>query len=273
MPNRYAKNVKKAFCGTVICRLLRPRKIQVYCTGTAKSGTNSIAALLGNQLRACHEPESEKLIDKIFDIAAGGVEKRQLQRFLVRRDRRLWLEVDSSQLNVFFINELVTLFPDAKFILTIRNPYSWLDSFINHQLSREASHNWIKLRNFRFRPDVHSHAKEESILKDRGLYALDGYLSYWEYHNRTVLDAVPIGRLLVVRTDEITRNAENIGRFVGGSSSNLDVEKSHSFKAKRKFGVVDQIDQMYLDEKIMEHCGDLMKKFFPEIQSRGDAFV
>lgn len=245
---------------------MTPRKTHIYCTGTAKSGTHSIVALLSNQLRSAVEPESDKLIDLVFDIATGHIDDTELSSYLLKRDRRLWLEVDSSQLNFFFLSKLVELFPDAKFILTIRDPYSWLDSFINHQLARGGSDKWIKLRNFRFRPDIYTHQQGELILKEKGLYALDGYLSYWGYHNRTVIDTVPEDRLLIVRTDKITEHAEEIAAFVGLSSSNLRKEASHAFKAKAKFGLLDQIDQTYLEHKIKEHCGDLIALFFPEIQ-------
>jgi hypothetical protein len=169
------------------------------------------------------------------------------------------------------LSKLVSLFPDAKFILTIRDPYSWLDSFINHQLARGCSDKWLKLRNYRFRPDKYTHQQGEFILKEKGLYTLDGYLSYWAHHNRTVIDTVPADRLLIVRTDKITERAEEIAAFVGMSSRNLRKEKSHAFRAKEKFGLLDQIDQAYLEHKVKEHCGDLVVRFFPEIRSKEGA--
>lgn len=247
---------------------MTPRKTHIYSTGTAKSGTHSIVALLGNQLRSAIEPESDKVIDLIFDVVAGHIDDTEFSHYLLERDQRLWLELDSSQLNFFLLSKLIRLFPEAKFILTIRNPYSWLDSFINHQLTHGGSDKWIKLRNFRFRPDIYTHQQEELILKEKGLYTLDGYLSYWGYHNRTVINTVPADRLLIVRTDKIPERAEEIAAFVGISSSNLRKEASHAFKAIAKFGLLDQIDQAYLEDKINKHCGDLIAEFFPEIQTK-----
>jgi hypothetical protein len=249
----------------------KARKAHIYCTGTAKSGTHSIEALFGSQLRSAHEPESEKVIDIILDIATGRVDDAELGRYLLKRDRRLWLDIDSSQLNFFLLSKLVELFPDAKFILTIRDPYSWLDSFVNHQLARKASDKWFKLRDLRFRPDIYIHQQQELILKEKGLYTLDGYLSYWRYHNLSVIDTVPKDRLFIVRTDKITEQAEEVAVFASISRSNLRIDKSHVFKAMAKFGLLDKIDQEYLECKVKEHCGNLMAQFFPEIQSKKDA--
>ncbi len=58
--------------------------------------------------------------------------------------------------------------------------------------------------------------------------------------------------------------------FAGISSDNLQIDKSHAFKAKAKFGLLDQIDEEYLEYKIKEYCGDFIAQFFPEIQSKKD---
>lgn len=268
MLHRIADKVERTFGATPLHRLMSPRKTHLYCIGSAKSGTHSIAAMFDGQLRSAHEPESDEVIDLILDNEAGLVGDAELNRFLLKRDRRLWLDVDSSQLNFFFIRKLVELFPDAKFVLTIRDPYSWLDSFMDHQLARGGTDTWIKLRNHRFRPDLHTHQEGESVLKENGLYTLDGYLSYWTHHNRTVIESVPPDRLLIVRTDKITESAEKIAAFAGVPASYLKREESHAFKAKRKFGLIGHIDQAYLEQKVKMHCGDLIARFFPEIQSR-----
>ena len=258
-----AKNrLKEDFHNTFLFRLINPRKTHLYCIGTAKSGTHSIAAIFGNQLRSAHEPESEEVIDTILNIAAGKINNQELRQYILKRDQRLWLDIDSSQLNFFLLNELVKLFPQAKFILTIRHPYPWLDSFINHQLARGGSLKWQQLRDLRFRPDIYPYSPEEKVLKDMGLYSLDGYLSYWVNHNLTVLGTVPKDRLLVIRTEKITECTEKILDFAGISKRNFSTNNSHTFKAKAQFNVLDKLDKKYLQTKIAEHCQELIKLFF-----------
>jgi hypothetical protein len=251
----------------IVKRAIKYRKFHIYCVGTAKSGTHSIAHMFDNKLCVGHEPEGDELLDVVFDTLAGSLSETELNRYLLARDRRLWLEVDSSQLNYFFLVGLVELFPDAKFILTIRDPYSWLDSFLNHQLARGGGPKWVKLRDIRFQPDVYVHQQGEQILKEKGLYTLDGYFSYWARHNHTVLETVPEDRLLVVRTDMISDRVDDIAAFAGVETNDIQRERTHAFKAKEKFGLLDRLDQQYLESKVNQYCADLVARFFPEIQS------
>lgn len=270
MLHQAANKLKRSFTSTVLFRLMNSRKAHLYCVGTAKSGTHSIKAIFADQLRSYHEPESDRLIDIILDRAAGRIDDAALRRYVLKRDRRLWLDVDSSQLSFFLLDELVDLFPDARFILTIRNPYAWLDSFINHQLACGCSNKWSLMRDFRFRPDKNTHLRGELILKKKGLYTLDGYLSYWAHHNRTVIDSVPEDRLLIVRTDKISVYLQEMADFAGVYTNNLKPENSHVFRAKAKFNILDRVDSEFLKYKMKEHCSDLIARFFPEIQTKKD---
>ena len=222
--------------------------------------------LLGGYWRSAHEPESDETIDVILAHAAGRMNDSEVDHYLLLRDRRLSLELDSSQLNIFLLHKLVQLFPTAKFILTIRDPYTWLDSFINHQLTHRASDQWLALRDFRFRPDVYVHQPEEMVLKDHGLYTIDGYLSYWGWHNRKAIAVVPEDQLLIVRTDQIGERLDEIASFTSVPKARLLQEKSHSFKAQKKFGLLDKVNRQFVEDKIAEHCGGLVARFFPEFR-------
>ena len=251
---------------TILFRLTHPRKTHLYGVGTGKSGTHSLAAIFSDSLRVAHEPERFKLINVILATAAGRLKDEQLRRNLLKRDRRLWLEVDSSQLNFFLLDKLLALFPDAKFILTIRDPYAWLDSTINHQLGLGRSEKWIQLHDLRYRPDLHAHTRLEDPLKEKGLYSLDGYLAYWANHIRTVINSVSKDRLLVIRTDQLSDSMSEIAKFAGVPRSSLNEARSHTFKAHRKFHVLRELDQTYLADKLAQHCGELLGQFFPEMQ-------
>jgi len=129
----------------------------------------------------------------------------------------------------------------------------------------------VRLRDFRFRATELEHPSEEIALERKGLYTLDGYLSYWAAHNRNVLVTVPDNRLLVVRTDHLTQRVPDIARFAGVSVSSTDREKSHAFKAKQKFDVLSEIESGYLEQKVLLHCHELLDAYFPEIRSAADA--
>lgn len=245
-----------------------PRRTRLYCVGAAKSGTKSIADCFRQSLRSAHEPDSEQTIDMILSVAKGTRPRDTLREYVRQRDQRLSLEVDSSQLNYFILDELIALFPDARFVLTIRDPYSWLDSFINHQLNRPTSPRWTRLRDLRFRARELRHPAEEDSLRQRGLYTLDGYLSYWNTHNQNVFSSVAAEKCLVVRTDEISQRVGEIARFAGLDPDTADRTSAHSNKAETKHGLLSELEAEYLASKVQEHCGTLMQQFFPEIPAR-----
>jgi Sulfotransferase domain len=248
----------------------KPRRVQLYCVGTAKSGTHSVASMFASQLRSSHEAESDYFIDLIIAANDGKASRQRLASVLRARDRRLWLEVDSSQLNYFVVDLLVELFDHAKFILTIRDCYSWLDSLINHQLARRVSRSWQRMRDLRFQSRL-LHPPEEASLQQRGLYTLDGYLSYWATHNRRVIEIVPPDRLLIVRTHEISKDAPRIANFARLPIETADGEKSHTFPARARFNVLAEIDADHLERKVHEHCRTIMAAYFPQIRCVSDA--
>lgn len=254
-------------------RLSYSRKCRLYCVGAAKTGTHSIDTMFDDTVKSRHEADDEEVIRKILEISAGHISAADLLSFIRQRDKRLCLDVDSSQLNFFLLDQLLQEFPDALFLLTIRDCYSWLNSFIDDSLRRQPSGNWIKLREHRFRSGTLAHPTQEQALKEKGLYTLDGYLSYWASHNNQVLAKVPEDRLLIVRTEEITKKAFEIAGFAGLPRYCVQPHHSHAFRNPEKFHVLREIPEDYLEAKVREHCGPLMARFFPEIRSISDAGV
>jgi hypothetical protein len=261
---------KRAVRGRVLTLMPSLRTHQVYGVGTGKSGTHSIASMFQFQLHVAHEPAVEELINHIVGVETGSIDRSSTDQFLLERDRRLGLELDSSGLNHWVAGRLVKIFPHSKFILTIREPLSWLDSVINHQLARQdtdawrSSVAWRKYREFRYRLDLHPHPPEEVALKERNLYSLDGYFSGWAQANRMVLDHVPPDRLFVVRTDRISATCDEIAAFIGVPKRPEHKLKSHSFKASKKFGVLELIDPDHLQRRMAAHCRDLVDRFFTD---------
>lgn len=245
---------------------LYPRRFHAYSVGAAKSGTHSIAGILATKYRSVHEARNNRLIRTIASARSGHISADTLQRVLRQRDRLLWLEMDSSQLNYFILEHLLQEFPNARFVLTIREPLAWLDSLINHQLSRPIPPLWKLVQDWRFGAKEAPLPKEKVLVK-HNLYSLDGYLSYWALHNQRVLDLVPPDRLLIIRTDHISDSGPQLARFLGISPDTLDLTQTHLYQAKQKFRVLDDIDKSYLFAKVQLHCSALLEQFFPESHS------
>ena len=255
----------------------RSLKFKAYGVGLFKTGTASLYALFIENYRTYHEAEARFLIQKILAFEEGKITREQLIQSVKKRDRRLGLEMDSSSINGHIIDILATEFNTAKFILTIRDCYSWLDSIFNHYIFISKRYQkWSKWQYWRGQHFIHwesfiyqahlKHAKPEQILADHGLYTLDGYLSYWAKHTNQVLTAVPSERLLIIKTLDFNQSISQIEDFLEITSGSLPRNtKINVRKAKDKYNLLSQIDRSFVEEKINLYCRELMDKFFPEV--------
>lgn len=265
------KEVKR-FHKRIFAPLLYRRKMQAYCLGHGKTGTVSMAGLFEKNYRSIHEPESKELIQFVLQSSSGNYSAKQKEKYVRERDKNLWFEFDSSVLNVFILDQLVESFPNAKFILTIRDCYSWLDSTINYHGSGYLPPFWMELMQWWFRPMDFSFSAEDSILQENNLFPVECYLSSWATHNRTVLDKVPSSRLLVVKTPEIGKRIPEIASFLGVPQASLDKKRSHLYKSDRKLNLLSQLDKDFVEKKVEMHCRELMRAYFPEIRTINDVF-
>lgn len=244
--------VQKLLPHLPLYRRVKPRSFHAFCIGAAKTGTHSLSAMFERHYRAAHEPSSEKLISLLLQKRDGTSDPVHLHGQLAKHDQQLWLEMNASQINGHFAAEWAALFPEARFILTVREPKSWLRSITNHQLARPLSSKlWHEFRRLRFVTDE-GHSAEEAPLAEQHLFTLDGYLGYWQWHNQTVLESVPADRLLIIPTMEIGQRLGEIAAFLGISAETLT--NAHAYRAKAQFDVIDRIDPDYLQSKIDNYC-------------------
>ena len=168
---------------------------------------------------------------------------------------------------------LLCEFPEARFVLTIRDCYSWLNSTLNHSLRYRnvSAPQRAKARDLVFNRGGFVHTPEEQILREGGFYTLDGYFSGWAAHNEQVLAQVPPDRLLVVRTDQIRQRAHEIADFAGLPRRVVRLHRTHEFQNPAKHDLIRQLDRDFLERKVEQHCRPLITQFFPEIKSLDDA--
>jgi len=249
---------------------VRPRRFHAFGIGGPKTGTHSLAGVF-SRYRAWHEPLIEHFMQIIMARATGTLSDSAARDHLRQLDRRMWLEFNASYVNSFLCDLLLDEHPHAKFVVTIRDCYSWLDSMFNHLIGR--AHGELQLQFHRWYLDSlspGSHHRGERVLEQRGIWPLDVWLRAWSLHNTRILELIPSDRLLVVRTQDIRRDIPRLANFLGIPADTLDARRSHEYKAQAKFGLLSQIDQDYLHACVAERCADLMTKFFPEIQRLSD---
>ena len=260
----------------VFIRLTYRRKCRLYLAGHGKSGTTSVAGLFNRTVVTRHEPMQSEMMQALIDIHKGRIDRADLRALVLKRDKEYCADVNSAGLNACFVDILLEEFPDALFLLTMRDPYSWMDSVLNQTMNlvtlQEGKRRTLQreLRECDLDPHQLKHPPEEQSLEVEGLPTLDSLLAYWNKRNQTVLSTVPEHRLLIVRTRDITRRAYEIADFAGLPRSSIRLSRSHQHKAPRKHHLLDGIDRKYLDMKVQEHCGSLMKQYFPEIGSMDD---
>ena len=118
----------------------------------SKTGTHSLADLFATNFRFGHEVGSHRLVALADEFYRSPQPQPRIMRELLIKELVHGLEMDSNVLNAYFVREISALFPDAKFILTVRDPQSWLSSIVNHMLSKETTAAWEQFRTTRFGP-------------------------------------------------------------------------------------------------------------------------
>jgi hypothetical protein len=242
---------------------LLPRKprIEVFGLGLGRTGTTSLAAMFSPAYRSAHEAQADRMRLLCAGVVHGEVELAVVQRELRRRRRTLRLEVDVAGFLSPVAPELRDEFPRARFILTIRDCFSWLRSFLELTYLYPARPDTPldRWRDARFGPKVATWDERSIPLRSRGLYPIPAILSHWCTENERVLREISPERLLVVRTEELSRSLERIAEHCGIAPQSL--HETHANAARSEAGLLAQVPTSYLVEAA-EPCAELMERFW-----------
>ena len=242
--------------------LLR-RRMDISCCGLSKTGTHSMAGLF-NAYRAEHHPDRDIRIELAMGLILGKLAEDKIERLLRRRDRALWLEMESSTLAGILIAPLARACPTKRFVLTVRDVYSWCDSWFDHNLNFPEESRFTDLDRLRLEPEVFPPSRYDRPLQDRGFFSLAAYCNLWSRHTRHVLDALPAERLLVVRTHEILARLPEIAAFARVPVDSLQPERGWEFRTQRRHRLLAMLDPDYVRETAERCSGELMERFFSQ---------
>jgi hypothetical protein len=243
---------------------LLPRRTDVSCCGLSKSGTHSMAGLF-KAYRAEHHPDRDTRLELAIGLLQGKLAETKIERLLHRRDRALWLEMESSTLAGILIAPLARACPTKRFVLTVRDVYSWCDSWFDHNLNFPEESRFTDLDRVRLQPEAFPSTRHDRPLQDRGFFSLAAYFSLWSRHTRRVLDVLPAERLHVVRTHEILARVPDIAAFARVPANSLKPQHGWEFRTERKHELLATLDPGYVRETAERCSGDLMERFFGEI--------
>ena len=245
--------------------ILQRKKIHAFCVGTPKSGTHSVANLFSN-FRTKHEPSQIFMIYLMKRKKDGDISEKEIKNIFNSANIAQWLEMNSSHYNGFFIEELYSTFRNAKYILTIRDPISWIDSWFNHQLSREnyAPDTMFDLGRRLYYDRGHNYSKHDAFLEALNIFPIRSYFEFWHDHNKKILNTVPKEKLMIVKTKNISSSINDFSSFLGIDEKDVCNTESHGYKARGKHHILSKIDKNYLLDLALETCGELNDQYFSE---------
>ncbi|MEX1198519.1 MAG: sulfotransferase [Pseudohongiellaceae bacterium] len=250
-----------------LIRKMHPRRrIHCFCLGAAKTGTTSFASMFVTDYRSAHEPETVALTEavaKILDSCPSpgrAGEQRSEQKvapgldiaaWLQARDRRLNLEVEASHPLGYMAPWLPEAFPEARFVITIRDPLRWLKSRLNFHYYK-APPEWQKYRDLIWSRWHRGYHREEKLLEESGLYSIDAYLAQYAEQYQLLFRHLPEDRRLLVRTEELDTSAERIGAFLGIDPATITRQHANAFS--QEDNVMDRLPEAFVARRIEAHC-------------------
>ena len=116
----FIKNLLKDLTPTFLRQILSPKKLNILCIGTPKSGTTSIANLFSKDYRYEHEGERYPHVVRIFEHYSGKISDAEYQQHLKKRAHRLWLDIESNCFLGYRIDLVYKVFPNAIYITGLK---------------------------------------------------------------------------------------------------------------------------------------------------------
>jgi hypothetical protein len=214
--------------------------------------------MLAGSLRAAHEPRFRPFISLILRREKQLITESAFTKLVGEQLAELNLALNVSQINGFIVSTLISLYPSAKYILTLRDGGSWVRSVINHHQHHPVSRSSLLHKFAVLRFGSHSHSPYDRVLKKYGLFSLEGYLSYWKTHNSRVINSVPASHLLIVPTKAITREIPTIAGFIGISQESISHRRSFEFAGEYNNCVFDRINADYIIDRIDWYTATLL---------------
>lgn len=245
-------------------------RVKAFCVGQAKAGTASLVGLLATNYRVAHEPEREEMLDMILRESRHDISARAFRSYLLERDARLDLEYDVAWANQFIIGHLQAVFPAAKYIILIRDSYTWLQSVTGHLISRDVPSDVLTFLRWWFKPEQYPYSRYERSLEEHGLFSIAAYLHAWNRHVNICNQSISADQRLIIRTHELALSHQPLADFLGIPVDSLDVDNGHQNRSTWPNRIESLVDPAYIDEMVQSICGDNMSGYFPEIKSAQD---
>ena len=263
-----SKNAELALKNTSIWKKMNTRRIHVYGVGAPRTGTLSLSKMFTPKYKSDHEPNYQNIIPIVAQ--KHGVKKRYTRRRIKEELNRERLEVHVSHILVYVLEEIKNEFSNCKFICTYRKPKRWITSMLNRRIKYPLK-NMTKQHPGRMwkiwrRISLGVPYKESKKLPKNKLHSARKYLKYWSWHYRSVINKIPKERLLVIKTDNLSKSRKEVSKFLGIEKKELSKpKKNHETKNKIKLKSV--FDEEKVEEKIEKYCKSTIEKMEKRVRT------
>lgn len=234
--------------------------MKVFCVGLFRTGTTTLWEMFARSFRADHEFLIQEEMDIFQRCLSGSVTDDEVRAFVRERDAAKPLDLDSCGIHFGLLDILVDQYPEAKFILTLRNVYAWINScvgkmygdFVGGWGSRAGRlvNCFSFLRNDELGTEDRSNAK----------ICLEQLMKAWAWHSRRVQKLVPSNRLLIVKTEDLSQSVNCIASFCGVDPASID---SLHCNPGQSTNFLACFDSERLEELIQLHCSESMAEWYP----------
>ncbi len=250
---------------------ISPRRFHAYNVGLPRSGCSSIMALFGNY-RSVAEYKEQESVELITAWKDGWISQDTLRRYILHRHRVGQLEMDTASFNHFYLHILLQEFPQARFIFTIRDCYSWVNSFLK-MISRWKKHfldigqdmpDWmLNYGRILFGKYDWTWFNSYQNLQKNLDPLVEMFIKSWADYNLRALDMLPPDRSMILRTSEISSSQERLARFVGIPADSI-TDQHHINIAPDSLDLLQDFDRDRFDALCFKYGQQVLERVFPE---------
>ena len=183
------------------------RRVHLIGCGMPKSGTTSVATMLAPVLRARHEFEMDQAAHVRLREQAGEMTRADVEEWLAGRDERCNAEVDSTSFLWTWADLLPEIFPDARFVATVRHPRDWCRSLAGMLLAMDE----VAESHLAWGRATTAHDTGSRPLDDPQTF-LDAAMDYWRQSVRAI-SLLPPDRTWWCRTEDLSARADDLARW------------------------------------------------------------
>lgn len=247
------------------------RRFHLMCMGLPRSGTTSLYTLF-SRMRAANEYAEKATIEAL----TGRMPALEQAVFFARRDRESMLEMDAASFLHLAASDLVAQCPDAGFLLPIRPPADWFESYLKmllrwyggFQSQGRKPPDWMKaygqhlFGHFDWAEIASVQARERFMPK-----VAQRFLGHWADATLRTLDVLPPQRRLVLHTHDLGRRRGDLASMAGLSEAELTTE-SHTNISPPGADILQGISRLELAQMAQEICGPAYSAATAEADAR-----